>query len=47
MYKNNYEVPSVELSRLGAEEELLKPTVSEGGFGFDDEGPDARRANGE
>ena len=44
---NNYEAPSVELCRLGAEEELLRPTVSEGGFGFDDEGPDARRANGE
>lgn len=46
--KNGYEVPSVEICRLSASEELLsRPSVSEGGFGFDDQGPDAHRDDGE
>lgn len=47
--KKIYEEPSAQMYRLSVQEDLLTvPSVSEGGFGFDDNGPaDLRRANGE
>lgn len=47
--KKIYEEPSAQLYRLSMQEDLLAaPSVSEGGFGFDDDGPaDLRRVNGE
>lgn len=47
--KKIYEEPSAQLYRMSVQEDLLTvPSVSEGGFGFDDEGPaDLRRTSGE
>lgn len=47
--KKTYEAPTTEVYRLSAQEDVLAlPTVSDGGFGFDDDGPeDLRRSSGE
>ena len=44
-----YEIPSVQRYSLSPSEDLLRvPTVSEGGYGFDDDGPeDLHRSSGE
>lgn len=38
--KKFYEVPSIEKCNLAVEEKLMTaPSVSEGGYGYDDNGP--------